>query len=591
MGLADMSIASGTMAQKRVVNFERSFEVTPFPALFDCAKLMTDPEQAIPDSESKRQPFSVLRTLKVILLPIALGFLLSFFVIVGQWFQGDSAKYFLLALDGMRMQIVIAFAAITTIGFTVWMLRPSRRMVMIGLALMVCLIGILSCFVRLDGFNGDRTPRLAWRWSLPAESKVKSYLISKKASPLPRISPELSLATPTDFPGFMGQERNAVLNSISLGDHWELVPPKLLWKHPVGLGWSSFALVGELAVDLEQRDQDECIVCYHATTGEELWCHREVERFTSEHGDGPRSTPTIHQGRVYSMGGCGRLTCVDLMSGELIWKQTLLDGPGVSNLYFGTTSSPLIVGDLVVVTPGAGEGGSAVAFSAETGEERWRCGDDHASYASPIASSLCQVPQILSFNGAGLRSYSIDGKSLFLHPWVTQGDSRVNVAQPVIVDQCDDPTRMDQGARVLISSGYDMGTALLKITNEGGVWATEEIWRSSHLKSKLSNFVVLDQHLYGLDNGLLTCLRLEDGKRVWKKGRYGHGQMLLVRDKLLIQAESGEIVLVAATPESHRELTRFTALSGKTWNHPSLAGNRLVIRNDSEAAAYEMPCE
>ncbi len=552
---------------------------------------MTDPVQAIPDSESERQPFNGLRTLKVLLLPIALGFLLSLFVVAGQWFQGESAKYFLLGLDGMRLQIALAFAALAAVGVTMWMLRPSKRMVMVGIALLVCLVGILTRIVRLDGFNGDRTPRLAWRWSLPAESKVKSYLISKKASSLPRISPELSLATPTDFPGFMGQARNAVLNSISLSDNWELAPPKLLWTHPVGLGWSSFALVGDLAIGLEQRDQEECVVCYQASTGEELWCHREEDRFTSEHGDGPRSTPAIHHGRVYSMGGCGRLTCVDLLSGELIWKQSLFEGPGLSNLYFGTTSSPLIVGDLVVVTPGAGVGGSAVAFSADTGEERWRSGDDPASYASPITTRLCQVPQILSFNGAGLRSYSIDGKSLFLHPWVTQGDSRVNVAQPVIVEDCENESSMEQGARVLISSGYDMGTALLKITNEGGVWTTEEIWRSSHLKSKLSNFVLLDQHLYGLDNGLLTCLRLEDGKRVWKKGRYGHGQMLLVRDKLLIQAESGEIVLVAATPEEHRELTRFTALSGKTWNHPSLAGNRLVIRNDCEAAAYELPCQ
>jgi outer membrane protein assembly factor BamB len=552
---------------------------------------MTDPVKAIPDSEPKRQPSSGLRTLKVILFPIGLGFLLSLLVVAGQWFQGESAKYFLLALDGMRLQIVIAFAALAGAGFTIWMLRPSKRMVMFGFAVLVCLGGVFASIFRLDGFNGDRTPRLAWRWSLPAESKVKSYLISKRTSSLPRISPEFSLATLTDFPGFMGQARNAVLNSISLSDNWDTNPPKLLWKHPVGLGWSSFALVGELAVGLEQRDQEECVVCYHAVTGEELWCHRELDRFTNEHGDGPRSTPTIHHGRVYSMGGCGRLTCVDLMSGELIWKQTLLDGPGLSNLYFGTTSSPLIVGDLVVVTPGAGVGGSAVAFSKETGEERWRSGDDHASYASPIASRLCKVPQILSFNGAGLRSYSIDGKSLFLHPWVTQGDSRVNVAQPVIVDDCENESSMEQGARVLISSGYDMGTAMLKITHHDGVWATEEIWRSLHLKSKLSNFVVLDQHLYGLDNGLLTCLRLEDGKRVWKKGRYGHGQMLLVRDKLLIQAESGEIVLVAATPEGHRELSRFTALSGKTWNHPSLAGNRLVIRNDCEAAAYELPCE
>lgn len=539
--------------------------------------------------ERKRPSVSGVRMLKIVSFPLVIGFLLSLLVSLVQWLQEDSARYFFLSLDGMRFQLAMVSIAIALAVVAVFALRPSRRTMIVGGCCLMCLGLAVACTVRIDGFNGDRTPRLAWRWNEPAEAKIKSYLISKKAVTSPSVVPELAIASKNDFPGLMGQYRNATLRGLALSPNWDLDRPKLLWKHPVGLGWSSFALVGQLAISLEQRDLDECVVCYHALTGEELWCHRESERFTSEHGDGPRSTPTIHNGRVYSMGGCGRLTCVDLNNGELIWKSLLFQDPAKQNLYFGTTSSPVVVDDLVIVTPGAGAGGAAVAFSTETGEERWRSGDEPASYASPMSAKLCGVPQILSFNGAGLRSYALDGTSLGLHPWVTQGDSRVNVAQPVVVDACENVGDFETGARVLISSGYDMGTAFLKITMRDGKWESEELWRSSHLKSKLSKFVVLGQHIYGLDNGLLTCLRLEDGKREWKRGRYGHGQILLANNQLLIQAESGDIVLVAASPDEHREITRFTALEGKTWNHPALAGNRLVVRNDCEAAAYELP--
>jgi outer membrane protein assembly factor BamB len=252
------------------------------------------------------------------------------------------------------------------------------------------------------------------------------------------------------------------------------------------------------------------------------------------------------------------------------------------------SGSPLVLDDQVVVTPGADQGASAISYSLETGNEFWRSGDDRAAYSSPIQSHICGERQVLSFNGAGLGCYATDGTPRWLHPWLTQGESqRVNVAQPVVLPA--DPTRMADSTRVLISSGYDNGTALLEIQRTASEFNVAVVWHSKNLKSKMSNFVVHGQHIYGLDNGILTCLDLNDGQRKWKRGRYGHGQMLLVGDKLLIQAESGEIVLVAASPEEHRELAKFNALSSKTWNNLALAGNTLVVRNDREAAAFELP--
>ncbi len=287
------------------------------------------------------------------------------------------------------------------------------------------------------------------------------------------------------------------------------------------------------------------------------------------------------------MGANGILTCLELTSGKLIWKRETLSNPEQQNLLWGMSGSPLVIDDQVIVTPGAGEGGSAICYSTDTGNEVWRSGNDRAGYSSPVSALICGEKQLLSFNGAGLRAYSMDGRELWLQPWLTQGESqRVNVAQPVVLDQ---ESTITGTSRVLISSGYDNGTCLLEIRRAGAGFNIAEIWLSKHLKSKMSNFVVYGEHIYGLDNGILTCLNLNDGERRWKRGRYGHGQMLIVGDKLLIQAESGEIVLVAASPDEHRELGKFNALSSKTWNNICLAGKVLVVRNDREAAAFELP--
>ncbi len=253
------------------------------------------------------------------------------------------------------------------------------------------------------------------------------------------------------------------------------------------------------------------------------------------------------------------------------------------------SGSPLVVQDRVIVTPGGEPGRAIMAFACRDGGLAWSSGDDPAAYASPALVRLAGETQLLSFNGAGLRGSALtDGRPLWLFPWITQGErQRVNVAQPIVVTRTE--TSAPQEGFVLVSSGYEMGTALLRVSVDQGNWQVAEVWHSRALKSKMSNFVVRDGYIYGFDSGILTCLDLRDGQRMWKRGRYGHGQLLLVNDLLLIQAETGEVVLVAATPEEHREMASLTALSGKTWNHAALAGNILVVRSDREAAAYELP--
>lgn len=539
------------------------------------------PSQPIPSSApEKTSPWFLLA------MPIGLGFLLGIIVIGVRLVQEVDMKSIYLGLDGMRLPLACGLVLTITSIVLLFVFRPKLKTIAITTACLIIVGFTLSKTVRIESFYGNMIPRLAWRWKPTAEEQVKSYLVSTTSKPTSTSNASLFQSTESDFPQFLGKNRDAIVADKNFVTDWSQNPPQQLWRHPVGLGWSSFAIVGQAAIDLEQRGDLECVVCYNALTGEELWSWGDTVRFEDEHGDGPRSTPTIVGERVLSIGANGLLSCLDLTTGSLIWKTETLDNPE-SNLHWGMSGSPLVYGHNVIVTPGGGESGAVKIYSLADGKLTAAAGSDQAGYASPIVSEICGERQILSFNGAGLRGFSLAGEPLWLSPWLTQGESqRVNVAQPIVL-----PTSTAQTTQVLISSGYDNGTALIEVTCKAGVWQAEQRWISKHLKAKMSNFVLYQGYIYGLDNGILTCLDAATGERQWKRGRYGHGQMLLVGDKLLIQAENGEVVMVSAVPTAHQELTRFAALSDKTWNNLALAGDLLIVRNDREAAAYRLPTQ
>jgi outer membrane protein assembly factor BamB len=536
----------------------------------------------------QQHPYRPRLLLGLLVLAVLLGSLLTLLIAFIQWAQTDQARWFYLGLDGMQWYPFYALGLLVFLFAAFLVFKPKlRTTAILGSGLLLLLFG-MSWFIRIESFRGDRTPRFAWKWTPSAEDQVKQYLISNRSRAVsaPSIPYERFAPTASDYPGFMGPDRNGKLVGRNLSKRWQDHPPSLLWRHPVGLGWSSFAIQGSVAVTLEQREENECVVCYDLYSGTELWAYEEPIRFRNEHGDGPRTTPSILGDRVYTCGGTGVICCIDLTTGTLLWKRNLIADASRSPPFFGWSCSPLISGSELIVTPGINPNGTIVALDLETGIERWRGGDDSTSYASPAVASLCGELQYLTFNGEGLRAFAHGGKSLWFAPWITQGDSKVNVAQPIIVDR--GGSSANEPARVLISSGYDMGTTLLEVHRFKGEWKVDTVWKSKHLKSKFSNCMIHNDHIYGLDNGLLTCIRLTDGERTWKKGRYGHGQLLMVDGRLLIQCESGEVALVEANPDNHVEVARFQALDDKTWNHPALAGNILVVRNDHEAAAYQL---
>jgi outer membrane protein assembly factor BamB len=232
----------------------------------------------------------------------------------------------------------------------------------------------------------------------------------------------------------------------------------------------------------------------------------------------------------------------------------------------------------VIVNVGGPGGRSLVAYDAASGTLDWQGGSDRVGYASPLEVTLAGVRQIVAFNEGSVAGHDPHtGALLWEQAWPR---GQPNVAQPLPVGE----------DRLLVSSGYGVGSKLLRITRTAeGRLEPRLLWESPRLKSKFANMVLYDGFVYGLDDGVLVCLDLASGERRWKGGRYGHGQLLLVGGLLLVQTEDGEVVLVRPGPEAHTELTRFTALEGKTWNPPALAGRYLLVRNDREAAMYELP--
>lgn len=494
---------------------------------------------------------------------------------------------------------------IRTVGITVitlfllmaWALFLSRmrwrtRFLTVGVA--VLLLGLAAASLRIRGVSGDLLPILEWRFQRHPIESLDSPAPAGAAKP-EAIS--IVPASTNDYPQYLGPHRTGVVDGPALRSDWHTDPPQLRWRQPIGPAWSGFAIRGERAITMEQRGESELVTCYDLASGALLWTHAEAAHYhTTIAGEGPRTTPTVEGDRVLAMGATGLLNCLDLATGSVRWRKDVpRDNQGAVGEW-GVSCSPLVFGDLVIVTTGAGDGRALVAYRLADGERVWSGGNHRASYSSPVAVTLAGVPQILSFNAARVSAHApADGQVLWEHPWPS-GHPHITV--PLAVEQ----------DRVLVSSGYGVGSELLQVSQspaEAGpgamlassssppspapaLWRVQRVWKSNRLKSKFANLIHRGDHIYGLDDGILVCLDAATGRLVWKEGRYGHGQIIASGDLLLIMAENGDVVLVEAAPEELKELARFQALSGKTWNPPALAGRVLLVRNDQEAACFTL---
>jgi len=400
--------------------------------------------------------------------------------------------------------------------------------------------------------------------------------VAPKAAAARTAAAAMPVEPPAEWPGFRGPHRDSVIRNVRINTDWSTSPPVAMWRRPIGPGWSSFAVHGDLLYTQEQRGEDEMVTCYRVSTGEPVWQHRDQVRFwESNGGAGPRGTPTLGNGRVYAFGATGIVNALDARSGKVLWSRNAATDTGVKVPDWGFASSPLVVDDLVVIAAS----GQLIAYDARTGDQRWMGPKGGAGYSSPHLATIDGVPQIVLLRGS--RTISVapaDGKLLWEHAWQVG----VGIVQPAVV-----------GDDVLIVTGDAMGgLGIRRVSASQGAagWTVDERWTSRGLKPYFNDFVVHDGYAYGFDGSILSCIDLADGTRKWKGGRYGSGQLVLLAEQnlLLVVSEEGELALVGATSDGYRELARVPALDGKTWNHPVLVGHVLLVRNGEEMAAFRL---
>jgi outer membrane protein assembly factor BamB len=538
---------------------------------------------------------------------------------------------------GLMGRMLFVYAVPLTLGpaFVAWAVATrrlsngARRATMVATILVACGVWALA---RTDGVKGEAAAQLKWRWTPTAEERLLAQANDEPASP-PRKSVEappqpaspvpvtsespkepvaaktgVSAASPAkppaaapsgavavspadvpampvrssaDWPGFRGRERNGVVRGVRVETDWSKVPPVKLWGRPVGPGWSSFAVDGDLIYTQEQRGEHEVVSCYRLTTGEPVWRHRDPVRFyESNGGAGPRGTPMVHNGRVYTHGATSIVNALDAGTGAVVWSRNAATDTGAPIPGWGFTSSPLIVDNTVVVAAS----GRLVAYDMASGNPRWTRTTGGGGYSSPHLATIDGVRQILLLSGGAATSVApTDGTVLWQHKW----QDGVGIVQPAVTPD----------GNILLASGDAMGgwgVRRLAVSHGSSGWTVEERWTTRGLKPYFNDFVVHKGHAFGFDGTILSCINLEDGERKWKGGRYGAGQMVLLPDQdlLLVLSEDGDLALVSATPDKYTEVAKFpTAIEGKTWNHPVLVGNTLLVRNGEQMVAFRLSLE
>jgi outer membrane protein assembly factor BamB len=457
---------------------------------------------------------------------------------------------------------------------------PRKRS--LALISTLCLSSGAFLLIRGEGMWGDGQITLRWRWTLTPEEAYLAQL-EETGEPAASRSPEKTLSLrPGDWPGFRGPNRDGTLHDVRIATDWNAHPPKLIWWKRIGPAWSSVVIVGDRLFTQEQLGDWEAVVCLDAATGRKLWRHKDRARHQDvQGGAGPRATPTFAQGRLFTLGATGILNCLDARTGKRNWSRDLAADAGIRVPMWGFASSPLVVGKRVVVFAGGDTEKTLRAYRMDSGKPAWSSAAGKISYSSPQLASVGGETHLLFVSDAGLFAFDpSSGTGLWQLPTPAGPPGLPRAVQPRAVG----------AGQILFDAGPELGTALIEVAQSHRSWVPTERWISRHMKPSFNDFVVYGNALYGFDGRVLSCIDLRTGRRRWKEGRYGSGQVLLLRDQplLVVVTDEGEVALVAANPNEHQELGRFQAVEGKTWNHPVIAHGRLYVRNAQEIACYEL---
>ncbi len=538
------------------------------------------------DFASMRRRKPVIPVIATVLFGVLLGAAHYFRIpLSDKVFTFDFALVYILA--GMASSVLVIGWLAWLWFFSGWSGFWSR---LVPLLTILALIAVLVCFrpIFRGGLFPDRWQPRFWH------TRVLETVDQNQAV-------AWSDADPLQFPQFLGPRRNGTVDQFT-GDLVQLIDAERLWKKPIGEGWSGFVAHGGMAWTAHQDGEFESVICLEIESGDLMWDYRHARRHDDTLGGaGPRATPTLDDGRLYAQGANGLLVCLDASNGQLLWQQDISELVGVSliadttpaglafqvedsKLTWGHAGSPLIEGDLVIVPGGGPRDGdqySLIAFDKFTGIEQWRAGDEAIGYSSPVVLTLDGVRQFVIVNENCVTGHDLAGKTLWGFPWEGHSDSDASTSQSIQVGD----------NRVLVSKGYGVGGALFEINRTGsGTWDVAPVWQNVRvLKTKLTSPVVRDELAWALSDGILECVDLTNGQRIWKRGRYGHGQLLLIGEYLLVHSERGFLTVVPATREGLRELDRVDTIDGVCWNTLAVYDNFVLVRSDLEAACFRLP--
>ena len=395
-----------------------------------------------------------------------------------------------------------------------------------------------------------------------------------------------------DWPQWRGPRRDGLSAETGLLTDWPRGGPRRVWRVQVGGGYSSPSIAGGRVYVTDKEGNEERVRCLEASSGKELWSHAYEVKYAGMdpgYAKGPRATPTIHDGRVYTLGATGIFLCLEAApkdgKARLLWRHNLLNEYEAKLPKWGVASSPLVVDDLVIVQPG-GKKGSVVAFDRVSGEQKWAALDDLSGYSSPVFTSAAGVRQVVCFTAQRMVGLRVeDGDLLWQFKWLTPNEA--NIATPIIADDY-----------VFLSSDYGTGCALLelKAKGDGGVSARPVFVRRNKLmRNQFSTCVLHDNHLYGFDvsgyggSGKLTCLDVRTFKEKWSERGSEKGCLLFADGHLLVLSEEGVLSLVEATPDGYRKKASVEVLdSSQCWALPALAGGRLYLRDNKNLVCLEL---
>jgi len=377
------------------------------------------------------------------------------------------------------------------------------------------------------------------------------------------------------WPQWRGPNRDGISKETGLLKQWPAEGPSLVWKASgAGGGYSSFAVANGKLYTMGLRGEREYVIAFDIATGKEAWSTAHGSAFRNDQGDGPRGTPTVDGDRVYALGGSGDLTVLDARTGKIVWAKNVLTEFGGSNLRWGISESPLVLGNKVLVNAG-GSGASIVALNKADGSLIWKSQSDRAGYSSAIPLELNGTTQVVFFTGR--RAVGLDAKDgRLLWEYEKPSNQTANVATPVA-----------RGNRVFLSSGYGTGGGVVEIKADN---KAQEIWFTRDMRNHHSSSVLIGDYLYGFSESILTAIRFDTGEIAWRDRSVGKGSLVYADGNLYCFSEDGVVGLVEATPTGYKEKGRFRIVQGnlKTWTHPVVVGGRLYLRDQDTIYAYDV---